>query len=419
MTRPDPRPLLILITAGHPSYRGYLVRSLGILYRVHLVTSVEPEWELPYIVSASVLPSTDAESVRAAVRAVAARHPVAGVMSWGEEHLLQSALAAEDLDLPGSRAAAVRSCQDKFATRTALAARGLAQPAFALVGDVDGALAAAEKLGFPVVLKPRAAAASQGVVLVQDAAELVDEFGVTQAVELPYRPAFDDVVLVEEYLTGPEISIDAAVYGGVVTPVFLARKEIGFAPYFEETGHQVSGADPLLADPGLGRLLTDVHAALGYTDGWTHTELKLTDRGPKVIEVNARLGGDLIPYLGTLATGIDPAAVVAAIACGTKPTVVPTVARVAGIRFFYPPRNDSLVESVDVDRTALPAEVDLVVPLVAPGDVVSPPRRGLIDGRVAYAIAVADTAQAVRCALDGAQGALRLRVREQAPGNRR
>jgi hypothetical protein len=412
MTRPDPRPLLILITAGPRAYREYMLRSLSGRYRLHLITSVEPGWELPYLAGASVLPSTDADAVRAAARRVADSQPVAGVMSWGEEHLVQSALAAEDLNLPGSRAPAVLRCRDKFATRSALAAHGVAQPAFVLVGDVDGALAAAEKLGYPVVLKPRAAAASEGVVLVRDVAELVDEFSITQKVELHYSPKFDDVVLLEEYLTGPEISVDAAVYGGVVTPVFLARKEIGFAPYFEETGHQVSGADPLLSDPELGRILTDVHAAIGYTDGWTHTELKLTERGPKVIEVNGRLGGDLIPYLGTLAFGIEPALAAAAIACGDKPSLVPSAERVAGVRFFYPPRNDSVIESVDFDRTALPAELDLLVPLVDPGDVVSPPRRGLIDGRVAFAIAVADTSRAMRSALDHAQGALRLRVGE-------
>lgn len=45
---------------------------------------------------------------------------------------------------------------------------------------------------------------------------------------------------------------------------------------------------------------------LGLGPGITHTELKLTARGPVFVEVNARLGGDLIPYLGMLATvGLD------------------------------------------------------------------------------------------------------------------
>jgi biotin carboxylase len=410
MALPDQPPLLILVSAGGRSYREQLLRSLAGAYRVHLITGAEPTWERPYLTDVSVLPSTDVDSVRARARAIADVEPVAAVLTWGEEHLLQAAVAAEDLGLPGSRADAVLRCWDKFATRQALARRDVPQPAFALVGDAETALAAAREIGYPVVLKPRSAAASEGVVLVRDGVELTREFDVTRGVRLDHRPSFEDVVLVEQYLAGPEISIDAAIHAGTVTPVFVARKEIGFPPLFEETGHQVSGFDPLLTDPELGRLLTDIHAAIGYTDGWTHTELKVTEAGLKTIEVNGRLGGDLIPYLGSLATGIDPALAAAAVARGEAPELVATRARVAAVRFFYPPWDGCVIESVEFDRPALPPEIDLCEPLVTAGDVVSLPRNGHMEARVAYAVAVADTAEEVHAALGAAQAALRLRV---------
>jgi biotin carboxylase len=418
MTVPDQKPLLLLITAGLQAYREYLFRSICTRYRIHLIDSADPSWELPYLAGWTAVPDTGADTVRPAAARVATEQPVDGVMSWHEEHIVQAALVAEDLGLPGTPAAVVRRCRDKFRTRTTLAAAGLPQPAFALVRTVEDAAAAAAELGYAVVLKPRAAGGSQGVVLVHDREQLADQFPATRGVVVPHTPAFDQAVLVEQYLDAPEISVDSVVHRGRVTPLFLAYKEVGFPPYFEETGHQVRAADVLLSDPRLVRMMTDLHAALGYTDGWTHVELKLTDQGPKVIEVNGRLGGDLIPYLGMRASGIDPGLAAAAVACGGEPVTTATVAApaVAGVRFFYPPRNDSVIESVDFERRGLPAEIDLLLPLVEPGAVVSPPRKGMIDSRVALATAVAGSAQACRSALDCAEAALRLRVAESAVG---
>ncbi|GAA3753373.1 ATP-grasp domain-containing protein [Salinactinospora qingdaonensis] len=410
MAQPDHKPLLLLITTGLRRYREYLLRSICTRYRVHLIHSVEPTWELEYVAGATVVRDTGAENVVAAARQIAAQQRVTGVMSWHEEHIVQAALVAEELGLPGTRAEAVWRCRDKFQTRTTLAAEGLAQPAFMLVGTAEEAMTAADKLGYPVVVKPRAAGGSQGVTLVHDAAELADHFAVSRDVVVTDTPDYEQGVLVEEYLDAPEISVDSVVYRGRVKPLFLGRKDVGFPPFFEETGHLVSHADPLLGDPELLGALEAIHAALGYTDGWTHAELRLTAQGPKLIEVNGRLGGDMIPYLGMRASGIDPGLAAAAVACGEEPATAASATSVAGVRFCYPPENDTLIESVEFDQSALPPEIDLALPLVERGDVVSPPRKGLIDGRIALATAVAPQAPECRRALDHAQRALRLRV---------
>jgi hypothetical protein len=107
-----------------------------------------------------------------------------------------------------------------------------------------------------------------------------------------------------------------------VLPMFLARKQVGYPPYFEELGHVVDAADPLLSDDDVLHVLRHAHSALGFTDGMTHTELKLTPAGPMIVEVNARLGGGLIPYLGMRASGMDPGLAAAAVACGQPPVLI-------------------------------------------------------------------------------------------------
>jgi biotin carboxylase len=405
-TGPDDRPLLLVISTGPQRYREYLFRSMRTRYRIHLINTAEATWEREHIVGATVVATTDIDLVLAAAREIAATARVAGVLSWDEARIHQAAQVAAELGLPTTDPDAVWRCRDKYGSRTALAAAGVPQPRFALVGTAAEGRAAAEEIGFPVVLKPRAAAASYGVVRAVDADEVAGYFAFAAQATVPHMPRYERSVLIEEYLDHPEISIDSVVYGGQVVPLFLAHKVIGYAPYFEETGHIVSNNDPLLRDPAMVEVLRNTHNALGITTGWTHAEFKLTETGPKVIEVNGRLGGDLIPYLGMRASGLDPGLIAAAVACGREPEIVVDRELVSAIRFFYVAQDDTIIASVEFDDRALPPGLEVAV-LADSGAVVSPPPRGLVSGRIAFAIAVAATAKQCRDLLDGAGAALR------------
>jgi biotin carboxylase len=411
---PDPAhedlPLLVIVAAGDRRYREYLFASIRRHYRIHLITMVAPAWELPHLSGHTVVADLDTGATVAAVRRIAARQPVAGVLSWDESKIIQTATAAEQLGLPGGHPSAVVACRDKFRTRQALAAAGVPQPACELAGDVESALAAAGRIGYPVVIKPRAASASFGVMLVRNALELAAHFSYPRSTTVPHMPRYAEEVLVEEYLPDPEISVDAAVYRGQVMPAFLARKEVGFPPYFEETGHYVSHLDPLLRDPEFIATLQATHEALGFSDGWTHTEYKITAGGPKLIEVNGRLGGDLIPYVGMRASGIDPGLMAAAVACGRRPALAPTRELVGGVRFCYVEHDRTIIDRIGFDEDALPTGVDLAVALAKPGDVVSPPPAGIVSGRVAFVTVTGRTRAECENALDRAQRALRLQT---------
>ncbi len=411
----SPDPLLIVISTGLRRYREYLLAAISTRYRIHLINTVEPTWESRYLVGSTLVSTTELELVSAAAAEVAAREPVAGVLSWDEARVHQAAAVAERLGLPTTPAEAVWRCRDKFQSRSALAVLGVPQPRFALVGGVEAALAQADRIGYPVVVKPRAAAASYGVSLVRSAQQVTECFGFADRATVPHMPDYDQAVLVEEYLDGPEVSVDCVVVAGRARPLFVGHKRTGYPPYFEETGHVVSHRDPLLADPAFLEVLQNTHTALGYTTGWTHTELKLTRSGaPKVIEVNARLGGDLIPYLGMAASGIDPGLIAAAVACGREPEITVERDLVAAVRFYYVDHDDTVIDSAEFDSAALPAGIDQAVVLAAPGDVFSPPPRGLFTGRVAFATAVAASAEQCEAALDGAAAALRIVERERA-----
>jgi biotin carboxylase len=402
-------PLLVLIGTGGQAYREYLLASIASRYRVHLLCDAEPEWPRGYLAGWTVLDmddTIDATAMCAAARELAAHQAVAGVLSWDEARILQSATVAAELGLPGGDPEMVLRCRDKHLTREALAAAGVPQPRSVLVADLSQAAAAADQVGYPLVLKPRAMGGSLGVVRAAGPGELAAGFEFARDCVVPGSWRYDEGVLVEEYVAGPEISVDSAVHRGELVPMFVARKRVGYPPYFEEIGHVVDAADPLLADPELAAVMRAAHEALGFTDGMTHAEYKLTPDGPKVIEVNARLGGDLIPYLGMRASGMDPGLAAAAVACGQRPEPKADRSAAAGVQFFYAAADDTAIEAVRFETAALPAETDLAVPLAARGDVMSPPPKGTLSGRVAFVTVLAGTAAACEAALDAAQAAL-------------
>jgi biotin carboxylase len=406
-------PLLLVVGTGERRYREYLLASIAPRYRVHLLVGTEPGWERDYCQSWTVLDFRDtvgADPMIAAAAAVAERESIAGVLSWDEARILQSAKVARSLALPGGDPDMVMRCRDKYQTRQALTTAGVPQPRWTLAASLPDALDAAARIGYPVVLKPRALAASLGVVRVDDPEQLRAQFVFARDTTVPGAWHYDQV-LVEQLLTGPEISIDSAVWRDEVQPLFVARKEVGYPPYFEEVGHVVSALDPLLADAELLSIVRATHAALGFTDGMTHTELKLTPDGPKIVEVNARLGGDLIPYLGQRATGIRPGLVAADVACGQRPTIRPSDNGIGAVRFFYVAEPDTTIEAIHFAERALPAAIDSTELLAAPGDVCSPPPSGTTFERIGFATAVAQTEAECRQALDAAEAALTVRGR--------
>lgn len=404
------RPTILLLTSGYHLYREYLLAGVARAADVWLLGPAEPTWERPYIVGHTVVEdSYDCAAVVAAGKALADRIRIDGALCWDEVRMVTLAELAAVLGVPAPTPGAAAACRDKHLTRAALARAGVPQPISVKVSTLEEARAAAGTIGYPVVLKPRALGASFGVVLVEEPGGMAEGFAEARGAGEDGVPYYEDGVLVESYLDGPEISVDCVCTADEVQPLFLARKQLGFPPYFEEVGHVVDTDDSLLSDPALLGLLRDAHDALGFRNGITHVELRLTRSGPKVIEINGRLGGDLIPYVGMLASGRDPGRIAVDVATGRAPDLAPTRRRVGAIRFYYPPTNGTVQAVTVLDggkggrAGAAGALVD-VAPLAEPGRAVVLPPEGRVVSRYAYATAVADDAETCQRALDEVEG---------------
>ncbi|UXY34235.1 ATP-grasp domain-containing protein [Streptomyces albidocamelliae] len=249
-----------------------------------------------------VVDTADGDALWAAVQRLAAGQRIAGVLSSSEYYVATAADLAARLGLPGPSADAVRACRDKSVQRRTLAEAGVPVPWFSVAGEVAEAVAAAQWRGGPVVVKPVQGSGSLGVRLCRDTGEVaVHARGLLAATVNERGLSTPSRVLVEQYLTGPEFSVEVFGEHAVVT----VAKHVGAPPAFVETGHDVP-AVPAAADAAA---LVDsaVHAvkALGLGWGAAHVELRLDAGVARVIEVNPRLAGGMIPELVRRARGVD------------------------------------------------------------------------------------------------------------------
>ncbi|MET7684365.1 ATP-grasp domain-containing protein [Streptomyces sp. NPDC005423] len=380
------RPLVLLVSPGDETYRGYCLEQVAAAYDVVLLTGAEPSWEKPFIVDHAVVDLTDPAALLAAGWALAERHDLAGVVTWDEWNLVPTARLARALGLPSPSVEVMRGCRNKATARALFARHGVPSAASMTARTLLEAHAAAMTLGYPAVIKPAALAGSIGVIRVDRPEELPAAFGFASAGAIRSRE--DTGVLVEEYLDGPEVSVECVTHHGETTAVAVTRKHLGPAPYFDETGHTVDATDPLLAQ--VAPVAAAAVRALGITDGVQHVEMRLVDGRPRLIEVNARIGGDMIGHLVSLATGIDLARAAADIACGRAPDLMPTRSQAAAIRIIYPAYSGTLIACRVTDPTG---GVERVRFQRQPGDQLVLPQDGgdLYTSRIGFLIATGPT----------------------------
>jgi biotin carboxylase len=372
------RPTILIIGSGFARvYREYALSSIAERYDVVLLDDVAPTWQAEYLADHLVVALDSWSAASEAVQLLAGKHRLAGVLTWDERWLeLAARIAEEGRFGVHNSLAAVSACRDKLLTRRRLADMEVPSARSIEASLLEEATRAASEIGYPVVVKPRALAGSVGVVKVSSAADLADAFHIAAGARMSGISLVGGV-LIEEFLDGPDISVECVTHEGVTAVVAVTRRRVGMEPYFEQLGHTVEAGDPL-ADSGsaVADVVRRALHALGVTSGVSHVELRLTPSGPRIIEVNARLAGDLIPYLVKLSTGVDLARAAADMAVGVSPDLRPTHFSASGVRFVYPTANGRL-DSLEIDpHVADEAWLDRIAWVRTVGSQVSLPPHG-------------------------------------------
>ncbi len=185
------------------------------------------------------------------------------------------------------------------------------------------------------ILKPSRNSGSRGIAKI-DKGITKDAF-----VEL-YRRALDESrdhsVLIEQFIEGPEFSVEVIVWQGEPHVLAVTDKKTTEAPYFVELGHNQPSVYPVEIQQKLKDGAIAGIKALGLSNCAAHCELKVQDGEVYLMEIGARMGGDFISTeLTHLSTGIDMVAATISVVLGMEPNLQPVESKHGVcIRYFTP-----------------------------------------------------------------------------------
>ncbi len=311
---------LLVISSPSPKKR-FIYNRLKELGSKMILMSSEANWvarQADAFIEADTLEPDDCIAM---VEALLKDTKIDGVITFWENAVPLSAALAERFGWVGHSPAAALNARNKRQTRQALDAAKLSRysPAWAPIRSPKDLEREAKRIGFPLVLKPAWGVKSQFVVKLDSLEEAKKAF---DYIKTNMTPSFDPIykhgteIMAEAYLDGAEIDVDLLVQNGEVKFHAFTDNFPTKEPFFIETGdampsrHEDSDLDAVLT------MAREVVAALGLSQGALHLEAKITAEGPKLVELNARMGGDYLYDWIKTAWGVDMIAEAARIAVG-------------------------------------------------------------------------------------------------------
>ena len=246
-----------------------------------------------------------------------------GVFTAGTDFSASVSYVCEKLGLPAHSYEAALNASIKTRMRQCFADKGVPSPKFTQITkndltDKTTAQAFLQKLknmmDFPLVVKPVDNMGARGCRMVRCEAEFIP------SAESAVEASRSGCAIVEEYMDGPEFSIDALVYNETMTITGFAERHIYYPPYFIEVGHTMPALLDKKVHDELISAFADAAKALGLTCGAAKADIKYTKKGPMIGEIAGRLsGGYMSGWTYPYASDLNLTKQGLLIACGEKP----------------------------------------------------------------------------------------------------
>jgi biotin carboxylase len=279
-----------------------------------------------------------------------------GILALADDLLETTASIATRLELPFFSPETANLLTDKLAQRHAFEEAGIETPTVVSIQiptsqrDVDDMI---DRVRLPLVLKPRKGESSRNTYLV----ETVDELRVSLAELSEVNEVASRQFIVESYIPDALESVAGAGFAGYVSVESIVSAGIvshlaitGRTPMAEplrETSAFIPGDLSPLDQAAVLELATRAVKAMKVSIGCVDTEIKLTPDGPRIIEVNGRIGGH-VPFTLSSATGISILPLAMRVALGDDIVIaaLPQCQQVGYVLHYFAPRNVRAITSV-------------------------------------------------------------------------
>ncbi len=309
-----PRVLLLLPTT---TYRTEDFVAAANRLNVDVTIASEEPSTLAQLNPAGLLTLDFSNPQTAARQAIAfsLKYPVDAVIPVDNQVVVVAAAISEALRLPSNSIASAEAAQNKHRMRELFAQVGVRSPRFQLCWFGNDAKRLARDVRFPCVVKPLSLSASQGVIRADDESDFVDAVQRLDRIvsrEKNVAPKSDvagedvEKFLVEDFVGGPEFAIDGILTRGKLRVLAMFDKPDPLdGPYFEETIYVTPSRLAQSQQTAIVECTQKAAAAIGLSHGPIHAEVRWTDDGPCIIEVNPRSIGGLCSRTLRFGTGMS------------------------------------------------------------------------------------------------------------------
>jgi biotin carboxylase len=230
---------------------------------------------------------------------VAKKHQVAGIITAAtDKPLVMMARVAEAMNLPFFSVETAEWSTDKYLMKQKFREAGIPCANGILLNETE--VSTELNVEYPAIVKPRDNSGSRGVIYCKN-------FDAMQkAIQEALQFTSKGNVLVEEFIEGKEYSVEGIHYKGETYIIQITEKITSNFPYNVEMGH-IQPADLTNSEKDeIRETVTRAAKVLHFNNCASHTELKISTKGIKIIETSPRLGGDFISStLTPLSTGIN------------------------------------------------------------------------------------------------------------------
>lgn len=265
-----------------------------------------------------VFNTTSVAEIVSHVEKIQATQKVDGLFTASEFFIEVATQAAVQLGLPHQSLEALGVARNKEKTRELLRKHDIPTPLSYQVQSQSEAVTAAQKLGFPVILKPSRGAGSADVLLCQSLEDVGRQFEVIKA-----NLKDQGCVLVEEFVQGPLVSVESLTWNNEIHFFGLSSRTFTPHPNFCEMSYSF----PYLENTEIAKQAQDIAKrallAVGHKIGAAHTEIIISKRGPLIIELNLRVGGFFVGEMISEVYGFDYFYELLRLAIHEKPQIPP------------------------------------------------------------------------------------------------
>lgn len=232
---------------------------------------------------------------------IAIKEKINGVMTiCSDKPMPVIAKVGEKLNLCTISYDTAMNATDKGLMRLALRKNEVPIPQFFICKTYEEFLEAINSIDGKSIIKPSNNSGSRGIHIFDGSGDKKEIYNYSRMF------SSDKIILVEEFMEGPEVSVEIFVVNGKIHIIQITDKVTTGEPYFVEMIHSQPTALSFKVQNDIKLVASQGVKALGIYNGPAHVEIKITSSGAKIVEIGARLGGDHITTeLVPLSTGID------------------------------------------------------------------------------------------------------------------